>query len=114
MREDLHDPHRVAGADICDFEVLGFGRDGWVQHVLEAVKPKPVLKGETGGVLVAAIEHVIVVFFRRHVWRYTCLLFGVCPVSLRIMVYEKTTLNSVEMLERVICEVFLYKRAMKE
>ena len=37
VRKDLRDPHRVAGADVCDSQVLGFGWDGRVQHVLEAV-----------------------------------------------------------------------------
>ena len=37
VRKDLRDPHRVAGADVCDSQVLGFGRDGGVKHVFEAV-----------------------------------------------------------------------------
>ena len=35
--KDLCDPDGIAAADVCDSEVLGFGRDGRVQHVLEAV-----------------------------------------------------------------------------
>ena len=77
MRESLHDPDRVTGADICDFEVFCFGGDGWVQHVLEAVEPKPVLEDEAGRVLIAAIEHVVVIFLGRH---FRCLPSVFCII----------------------------------
>ena len=75
MRKDLRDPHRVAGADVCDSQVLGLDWDGRVQHVLEAVYPKPVLQDKTGRVSVAAGEDVVVVLVRFHLWQCTCVLF---------------------------------------
>ena len=75
VRKDLRDPHRVAGADVCDSQVLGFGWDGRVQHVLETVHPKPVLQDKTGRVSVAAGEDVVVVLVRFHLWRCTWVVF---------------------------------------
>ena len=82
VRKDLGDPHRVAGADVCDSQVLGSGWDGRVQHVLEAVYPKPVLQDQTGRVSVAAGEDVVVVFLVRfHLWQCTCVLFETLRVA---------------------------------
>lgn len=67
MGEKFHEPHCVASADICDFEVLSLSRDGRVQHVFEAVEPKPVLEDEAGGVLVATTEHVVIVLSGCHI-----------------------------------------------
>ena len=47
-----------------------------MHHVLEVVKPKPVLEDESVGVMIAVVEHMILGLFRRHVWRCTCLIFG--------------------------------------
>ena len=73
MRKDLHDPYRVASADVCNLEVLGFDRNGRVQYVLEAVKPEPVLEDEPARVLVATVDVVyVVVLLGSHVRRCFC------------------------------------------
>ena len=76
--KDLCDPDRVAGAHVCDFQVLALGRDGRVQRILEAVLPEPVLQDETGRVSVAAGEDVVVVLVRFHLWWFTGTLFETC------------------------------------
>ena len=69
LRKDLCDPHCVAGADVCDPQVIALSRDGRVQHVLEAVLPKPVLQDEAARGLVAAGEDVVVLLVRFHLWQ---------------------------------------------